>query len=264
MVKSTNNKKFLTFRKQFPFFTYKGFDYQYSDKGLKAQFHFHLADKYSFHPVMTIPLREFFIKENIRKEILDNLLFHIGMIELISYWKAACPPVIKIECGSLTEEQVNWWKKLYYHGLGEFFYLNSIETDPDNFVSIESIPGLTYSSFTIPLQESAIIPIGGGKDSIVTFELLSAKEGNIPMVLNPRVASSDTLKKRGFYYDSVIEIFRTIDPVLLELNNQGFLNGHTPFSALLAFVTFLAAGMTGKKFIEKELNDDHIDSHKTV
>lgn len=249
MVKSNNAQKFLTFRGQFPFFTYKGFDYQYSDKGLRAQFHFNLADQYSFHPVMTIPSRDFFIGGNMREDIIDTLLFHVGMIEMISYWKAACPPVIRIECGSLDDDQVNWWKKLYYHGLGEFFYLNSIETGMVDFVSIESSPGITYSSFSIPLQESAIIPIGGGKDSIVTFELLSKNEGNIPMVLNPKAASSGILKKRGLYYDSVIEINRTIDPVLLSLNSQGFLNGHTPFSALLAFVSVLAASMTGRKYI---------------
>jgi hypothetical protein len=55
--------------------------------------------------------------------------------------------------------------------------------------------------------------------------------------------------KRGYYYDSVFEINRTIDPLLLELNSQGFLNGHTPFSALLAFSSALAATMTGRRYI---------------
>ena len=249
MVKSNNTKKFLQYRQKYPFFVYKGFDSQYSDKGLRVQFHFNLSDKYSFHPTMIIPFKDFFIKEHIRGDTLDNLLFHIGMIEMLSYWKAACPPAIMIECGSLNEEQVKWWKKLYYHGLGEFFYLNSIETDIDGFVSIVSNPGIPRSPFSISLQESAIIPIGGGKDSIVTLELLNNKSGNIPMVLNPRPASTGTVMKRGYYYDSVFEINRTIDPLLLELNSQGFLNGHTPFSALLAFSSALAATMTGRRYI---------------
>jgi UDP-N-acetyl-alpha-D-muramoyl-L-alanyl-L-glutamate epimerase len=169
MVKSNNIKKFLQFRQKYPFFIYKGFDSQYSDKGLRVQFHFNLSDKYSFHPTMIIPNKDFFIMENIRGEMLDNLLFHIGLIELLSYWKAACPPAIIIECGTLNEEQVKWWKKLYYYGLGEFFYLNSIETDIDGFVNIISNPGIPRSPFSIPLQESAIIPVGGGKDSVVTL-----------------------------------------------------------------------------------------------
>ena len=249
MVKSNNIKKFFKFRQEYPFFIFKGFDSQYSDKGLRVQFHFNLSDKFSFHPTMIIPQKDFMIKDNFREEILDNLLFHVGMIELISYWKAACPPTIIIECGNINEEQIKWWKKLYYYGLGEFFYLNSIETDIDSFVNIVSNPGLPVTPFSIRLQESVIIPIGGGKDSIVTFELLSKQDGNIPMVLNPRPASTGTAMKRGFYYDSVFEINRTIDPLLLELNSHGFLNGHTPFSALLAFSSTLAAIMTGRKYI---------------
>jgi len=46
-----------------------------------------------------------------------------------------------------------------------------------------------------------------------------------------------------------VEVHRTIDPVLLELNSKGFLNGHTPFSALLGFISVLSAVMTGKKYI---------------
>jgi hypothetical protein len=36
---------------------------------------------------------------------------------------------------------------------------------------------------------------------------------------------------------------------MLELNKQGFLNGHTPFSAIVAFSTIIAAMLTGKKYI---------------
>ena len=47
----------------------------------------------------------------------------------------------------------------------------------------------------------------------------------------------------------VFEIRRNLDPLLLDMNGKGFLNGHTPFSALLAFYTLLAAAVTGKKYI---------------
>jgi UDP-N-acetyl-alpha-D-muramoyl-L-alanyl-L-glutamate epimerase len=249
MIKSNNSQKFLQYRQKYLFFVYKGFDHQYTDKGLRVQYHFSLGDEYTFHPTLIIPDRDFFLMGNLREGILENLLFHIGMIELISYWKAACPPTIRIECGSLDDEQVKWWKKLYYYGLGEFFYLNSIDTDLAGFVNIISSPGTIRQPFSIPLKESTIIPIGGGKDSVVTLEILSNLPGNIPMVVNPRPASTNCIMKRGYFYDSVFEINRTIDPILLDLNNQGFLNGHTPFSALLAFISALAAVMTGRKYI---------------
>ncbi len=249
MPKSNNHNKFLRFRSEFPFFSFEGFDYQYSSVGLRAQFHFNLSDRYSFHPTLIIPFKDLFIEKNIKEEYLENILFQIGMIEMISYWKAACPARIIVKKYALTPEQIAWWKKLYYNGLGEFFYLNSIQTDQESFVEIVCENEKPVKPFHLQLEAAALIPIGGGKDSIVTLELLNPMKGSAPLILNPREASKGTVQKKGIYYDSIVEIIRTIDPTLLELNEQGFLNGHTPFSALLAFVTALAAVMTGKKYI---------------
>ena len=40
--------------------------------------------------------------------------------------------------------------------------------------------------------------------------------------------------------DHVIYVKRTLDQNMLELNRQGYLNGHTPFSALVAFSGIMA------------------------
>ncbi|MGE5424072.1 MAG: hypothetical protein ACM3N9_01840 [Syntrophothermus sp.] len=262
MPKINNNNKFLQFRSKFTHFIYEGFDYQYSAVGLRAQFHFNLSDKYSFHPTLIIPFKEFFKPENLREEYLENLLFNIGMVEMVSYWKAACSPKIIIKNYYLEEEQLNWWKKLYFNGLGEFFYLNGIQTTVEDFVTLECSGEKKLQSFHIKTEDAAIIPIGGGKDSVVTLELLSQMNGSIPLILNPREATRGTVQKKGIYYDTIAEVMRTIDPTLIELNNKGFLNGHTPFSALLAFVTVLAAVMSGKKYIalsnESSANEDTV------
>ena len=55
MPKNNNREKFNRLREEFPFLAYDGFDYQYSDKGLRVQFHFSLSDKYVFHPTMMVP-----------------------------------------------------------------------------------------------------------------------------------------------------------------------------------------------------------------
>jgi hypothetical protein len=92
--------------------------------------------------------------------------------------------------------------------------------------------------------------VGGGKDSVVTLELLKCSGfKTMPLVMNHRDATRKVVEAAGFELDSVFEIKRTIDPLLLQLNQQGFLNGHTPFSALLAFVTTFAAALSGKKYI---------------
>ncbi|MCX6245800.1 MAG: hypothetical protein NTU98_13985 [Bacteroidetes bacterium] len=249
MSKTSNREKFTRLRKDFPFLAYDGFDYQYSDKGLRAQFHFSLSDKYVFHPTLTIPVKDFFKPENIKDAHLENLLFQIGMIESISYWKATCSPRLIVRGRSLSPDQVSWWQKLYYKGLAEFLFLNSIKVDPEEFVKIECDPGTPFEPFHPVVENASVIPVGGGKDSVVTLEILGTSNGNVPLILNPRSASKGTVMKMGLYYDSIVEVHRTIDPVLLELNAQGFLNGHTPFSALLGFVSVLSAVMTGKKYI---------------
>ena len=42
---------------------------------------------------------------------------------------------------------------------------------------------------------------------------------------------------------------RIIDRRLIELNEKGFLNGHTPFSAMVAFLTYLCSYLLGKKYV---------------
>jgi len=249
MTKSNNKQKFNRLRAEYPYLAYDGFDYQYSDSGLRVQFHFSLSGKYAFNPTMIIPSRDFFVEGNINEAYLENILFHIGMVEAISYWKAACPQRLIIRGHSLSNEQIAWWKKLFYKGLGEFLFLNSIQVSQEGLVQIENEQGLPLKTFTPQVEESAIIPVGGGKDSVVTLEILGRGKGNLPMILNPREASKATVMKMGLYYDSIVEVNRTIDPALIELNEKGFLNGHTPFSALIAFVSLLAAVLSGRKFI---------------
>lgn len=165
---------------------------------------------------------------------------------------------------SLNEEQKEWWKRLYFNGLGEFFYLNSIQTNVDDFVKIISGSDDILKKVSINTTDSILIPIGGGKDSTVTLEMLSEyKKDNLLLILNPRKACTDTAFAAGYGEDKILTINRTIDPVLLKMNDEGFLNGHTPFSALLAFISLLASAISGKKHIvlsnESSANESTIE-----
>jgi len=253
MHQINKQSRYEQLRKEFPFFTYESYHINVTDVGLEVIFHFNLANKYHFYPTFNIPDREIYHLHD-RQEIVSdvrflNLVFHIGMVELISYWKAACPPVVIIKPHTLDQEQVDWWKELYFQGLGEFFYLNSIATDRSLFMQIESIPDQHISPSRIELSDKLIIPVGGGKDSVVTLELLSRHFDSLALILNPRGASLLTATQAGFSSDQIIEINRKIDPLLLELNKLDFLNGHTPFSAMLAFQCLLASALTGYRNI---------------
>ena len=171
------------------------------------------------------------------------------MIELISYWKLACPKKVYITPFRLSEEQIKWWKKLYFNGLGEFFYLNGIKENVDDFMEIVCESDISLNKINIPLSDATLVPVGGGKDSVVTLELLKNKLPVIPLIINPRGATNECVKVAGFSDEQVAVVKRTLDPTMLRMNNEGFLNGHTPFSAMLAFYTLLIGFATNSKYI---------------
>lgn len=244
--------KYDELRTEYPWFSFDGYDVFADKNHISITYFFNLSGKYSFTPGFKIPFKPVYkipFTPNLRNNpLFDALIFQIGMIELVSYWKAACPPTVIIKPHKLDEWQTNWWKKVYFNGLGEFFYLNNIKASFNDFMKIES-QGTKLLPHNAELDDEIIVPVGGGKDSIVTFELLRKEQKITPFILNPRGATLQTLEEAGIDKLSFVEIQRSIHPQLLKLNEQGFLNGHTPFSALLASYTLLVSFLTGHKHI---------------
>jgi len=253
----SNQEKFDSLREKFTFFCFQKYEYFLEEGKFFAKFNFSLEEKSSvinpieFHPCFEIPARDFYDWNSIPKEILDILVFNIGMIELVSYWKIACPKKVVIKPYYFDDEQIRWWKKLYFNGLGEFFYVNGINTNFEDFMKIETESAIKAVSSNIDFvfEERVLVPVGGGKDSVVTLEALRKKLKVIPLIINPRGATRECIKAAGFTENDVAVIKRTLDPTMLEMNKQGYLNGHTPFSAMLAFYTILIGFATRNKYI---------------
>jgi len=241
--------KYKDLRLEYPYFVYEGYYIQHGANTLQVKFSFNLAGKIKFEPQFSIGLKGF-TNKNLPDALLQNLVFHIGMVEMISYWKACCSPKIIIKPFNLEPNALDWWKRLYFNGLGEFFHINGIKPDYNDFLTFECEPAPGPEKHPIGLTDSSLVPIGGGKDSVVTLEILrSAKKPVIPFFLNPTKAALEVARVAGFGEDQTIIIKRNIDPELLRLNDQGFLNGHTPFSALLAFYSLIPATLSGSKNI---------------
>ena len=133
-----NSKKFNDLRKQYNTFIYDSFLVENTEEEIIIKFKFIIENLTSFEPELRI------LKNNLDKKIDDKLIencknaaFHMGLIELISYWKATCSPNVIIKAGYINEEQINWFKKLYFYGLGELFYTNGIKTNIDDFMSVK-------------------------------------------------------------------------------------------------------------------------------
>ena len=248
-----NSMKYAESRERYPEFVYEAFHHEWTHEGLRLWFDFRMGEVV-FHPEALFEERPF-LNRNVPLAMLDRMVFDIGMIELISYWKCACPPTVKVLCGSLTDQQIVFWRKLYWNGLGEFFYTNGITADSNDFIhfpsqlhkvaDLSSVQSINPENH-IPRSGEYLVPIGGGKDSVVTLELLRRAGKTIrPLIMNPRGATRECARVAGFPLEEVLVIRRKIDPALLDLNAKGYLNGHTPFSAMLAFYTRLASVLSG-------------------
>lgn len=238
------NTKYEQLRGEFPVFEYQAYDFSIEGRKIQMQFHF-ASGQYGFHPKMSLALGKY-ATFSLREEDINGLVFQIGMIELISYWKCTCSPTVLVKPYQLGEEMLKWWKKLYFNGLGEFFYQNKIQALEEDFMAFSfeqdspSASVLTYPH--VDDSQRVIVPIGGGKDSVVTLEALLKERQVIPFIINPRGATVDCARIAGFpAEEDRVVLQREIDPQLLELNKQGFLNGHTPFSAMLSFYTLLVS-----------------------
>jgi len=263
LKRQDHHSKYIKFREQYAYFRFVSYSFELNNKNLDIKFTFDLSGKYTFKPTLKLLHRGFYDLNKIPADVLSNIVFHIGMIELISYWKLSCSPTLIIEAHHLSQEQIDWWKKLYYNGLGEFFYLNGIKPDPDNFIQFQT-KGKKLTLAKRPLSdEKVLVPVGGGKDSIVTLKLLKDSGFELfPMMLNPREASVRTIELAGYDISQSVVVERTLDTTMLDLNSKGFLNGHTPFSALLAFLNVLPALATGSKYIA--LSNENSANESTV
>ncbi|MFO8087825.1 MAG: hypothetical protein R6T91_08530 [Bacteroidales bacterium] len=243
--------KYTKLRGEYQAFIYEGFTLSRKNGQIRLKFDFRLDDSYRFQPAMT--LRSSQDTSHLSDAQIRELAFHIGMVELISYWKAACPKKVIIKPYKLSKPQINFWKKLYFHGLGEFFFTNGIQPSMDDFMEIDAVSAVELEKRYYHTTHHFIVPVGGGKDSAVSLQLLKEFYGDsreiIPFIMNPRGASHETVEQAGYLRGDTFIVERTIDPVLLELNNKGFLNGHTPFSALLAFTSLLISAISRNKNI---------------
>lgn len=243
-------------RAKHPLFIYHSFELNENS----LTYHFSI-DEYHFYPRWEFP--EKLTSGIFNRKQAENIAFSLGMAELVSYWKCSCCPTVEVRCGGLSAWQKNWWKKLYFNGLGEFFYRNGIEADFADFMNIEAPAPSPVPEYSAKLS-GVLVPIGGGKDSVVSVELLKkAGEDIHPYIINPRGATLGCVEAAGIAEEKTVGVKRSIDKTLLELNRQGYLNGHTPFSAVVAFSAELFGFMTGRKYIalsnESSANEAYVE-----
>ncbi len=279
-------EQFRKLREEYKVFKYEKYEKVIEEDQLVVKFYFEIKGLESFVSKWKFPLKLTLhdgaedVKILIRKsreellddEILDRMIFSLGIVETISYYKITCPKTVEIECGRLSKWQQEWWRKLYRNGLGEFLYLNGIEyIEPEELVSFvhKETYDTTGSSGTDepgkPLHdprtyEGALVPVGGGKDSVVSLEILKCQP-IITYTINGNETTRNVIDRCDYKSGDYVAK-RILDKKIIEMNEKGFMNGHIPFSAVVAFSTVISAYITGRKNIT--LSNENSANESTV
>ena len=96
----------MDLRKKHKTFIYKNYEYDFKDKDLNISFDFFIEPNIQLNPKIKIKNIE---RSKLDKEILENLIFNLGMIELVSYYKTTCSPKILLN----AEKQIKPFGKNY-------------------------------------------------------------------------------------------------------------------------------------------------------
>jgi hypothetical protein len=165
----------------------------------------------------------------------------LHLIAGISYYKAAVPERIVVDGEPLDAAFARLLDDIYLHGLGEFAHRNGLDLR-----GRIRFPHDDHEPATAPplgLPRRSLVPIGGGKDSLVTIELLRA--AHEPMTAtwvgrSPLIAAC--VERSGL---PALNIDRQISPLLFEMNRNGAWNGHIPVTAINSAILVCAAILHG-------------------
>ncbi len=223
-------------------FRFIGYDFSATNRTLQLQYGYDtdllLTETYTFD----------FEFAPYNKLALDAAIQNLFFLAGVSYYKAFVPDEIRIESGDIDQPLADFLSKTYQRGLGEFWYVNGL--DPHTPVSF---PINTTSVEKVQTDGNGLlVGIGGGKDSLVSVELLRKTGQDIATwSLGHRSQLTPLVERIGLPH---YWVERAWDPQLKMLNEQGAYNGHVPISAIIAAVGTIVCILTGRR--------DHVVSNE--
>jgi UDP-N-acetyl-alpha-D-muramoyl-L-alanyl-L-glutamate epimerase len=166
----------------------------------------------------------------------------------VSYYKTAAPPVIDFGETALTDAELAFLREFYLQGLGEFAYRNALDLTSLRLEAGSAAAAPIAPATRAPApsqadgQRRALVPFGGGIDSIVTVEGVRRLADVALFVVSRPADRFDAIEQPAAVTGlPVIRAEREIDPQLLRSAELGFLNGHVPVTGILSAIAVLAA-----------------------
>jgi hypothetical protein len=170
-------------------------------------------------------------------DAFGKLLDLTAVVLGVSYYKLKAPLRIVVDF-PLTRQGQDFALDVYSNGLGEFYARNQLSHFGK--IDIDARRDTRKGRPSPLLRDRALLPIGGGKDSLVSVELLDAAGLDYtPFAVNPKgpiLGSVDRIGRTPLY------VTRTLDPEMIRLSKEpGYLNGHVPSTAINSMIGALTA-----------------------
>lgn len=227
--------------KQYSTFHFSG--YSWNHHAGKISLKYSLDKEIIFEELIFLPEPVSDERLEAKKWEIERLLFALHIIGGISYFKTCTPRTIKIESGELDVHEAKFWNTVYEKGLGEFFFRNNIDfrgliNFPATRPKVVLAPAMRKKPEANPLKR-ILVPIGGGKDSMATIELLRKTGADMTLLrMEPHPIIEELSHAAGL---PMMTVRRQLSPNLFDLNADGALNGHVPVTAYLSILSALLA-----------------------
>jgi UDP-N-acetyl-alpha-D-muramoyl-L-alanyl-L-glutamate epimerase len=178
---------------------------------------------------------------------LERALVHLHIAAGTSYYKAAAPPVVAVEHTGLSPEEQVFHHHLYDDGLREFAVANGLPVPRPVELRAEG-PELSpppaappSTGGTSERRGGLVVPIGGGKDSMVLIESVKHLRPRL-FAVNPHPLVVELAAEAGL---ELLVVRRRLSPQLGELNRAGALNGHVPITAIVSLIAVVGSFVYG-------------------
>jgi len=175
------------------------------------------------------------------RERVDGLLSLLHWVAGVSYFKTAMPPAIGCDTGAPTPAVGALLEALYSEGLGELAYTNGLARLPrPRFPRAPAAGGPGDEQRAL---RRVLVPIGGGKDSVVAVEIVRRSGCELALFsIGDAPPIARTVAVAGLEH---LPVRRRLDPGLAALNRSGAINGHVPITAIVSCVALLTAALHG-------------------
>lgn len=219
-------------------FVFEGYGYDPSAGALALRYRYPGGPKFEEKLGFDFPRRDLGACE---EAALDRLFRLLLLFAGVSYYKAFVPPRLLCEAFPVDARTAGFVQRFYERGLAEFAYRNRLSLS--GRIEFAGAAEAAPAPLRLQLPRRSLVPVGGGKDSVVSLETL--KRASEPVTLFALGDAEPIAACAAVARLPMIRVRRRLDPALFELNRAGALNGHVPITGILSVIALAAALLKG-------------------